>query len=257
MEDIARRTVVDLHIDGKKKKRCIKNPRFKCTKDFNQELSAFLMRKATVKLDKPLYVGQAILDVSKICMYKFFYNDVRQQYPNAKMLYTDTDSFFLSVETNDFYEEIDVAKYDTSNFPEDHPRYSSANKKVVGLPKDEGAGKPIAEFAVLRSKSYCVRFEEKEAKRHKGVKKYVVKTFTFDMYKRCLDSGRAAPKCQMTVIGQRLHEIKTQTLTKKTLSAFDDKRYYTDSINSLAHGHYKIDELLFKNAASYNKYGII
>ena len=291
MENVRNRIDVKLTVDNDVKKKWIKNPRFKCTKDFNEHLSGFLMNKATVTLDKPVYVGQAILDLSKTLMYDWYYNDIKKQYPDARMMYTDTDSFVLLIKTKDFYKEIPLEKYDTSNYPKEHPCYSSKNKKVIGLPKDEGGGQPISEFACLRSKSYCVKFAEWDAvkilpdtdeikaqrakirvmkdevdrhlakcelesmiknlrkdvnernggvKKCKGVKKCVAKDLTFDTYKSCLFTGNPAPDAQMSVILSKLHELKNYTFIKKTLSAFDDKRYYTDNVNSYAHGHYII-----------------
>jgi hypothetical protein len=74
----------------------------------------------------------------------------------------------------------------------------------------------------------------------KRVKKGVAKSLTFDTYRSCLFTGNPAPDAKMSVILSRLHELKNYTFIKKTLSAFDDKRYYTANINSYAHGHYKI-----------------
>ena len=118
---------------------------------------------------------------------------------------------------------MDPSKYDTSNFPELHPQYNVINKKVPGKMKDEGAGKPIVEFAALRSKSYCAQFQEFDLKRHKGVKRYVVKDWRLDMYKECLFTSTLPPSCEMNILQSKLHDIKTTTITKKTLSPFDDK----------------------------------
>lgn len=198
------------------------------------------MNKEVVTLNKPVYVGQAVLDLSKTLMYHYYYNDIRIRYPGARMMYTDTDSFVFYIETEDFYKETSLDKYDTSNYPQDSPFHSEVNKKMIGLPKDEGGGQPISEFVGLRAKSYCVKFEDWQMTKCKGVKKCVVKTIGFDAYKQCLITGKPAPDAQMTVINFKLHQIKNLTFTKKTLAAFDDKRYYTYSINSLAHGHHKI-----------------
>lgn len=76
-ENVRRRIDVRLTTEDKKKEKWIKNPRFKCTKEFNEDLSGFLMIKKTTTLNKPLYVGQAILDVSKILMYEYYYNNIK------------------------------------------------------------------------------------------------------------------------------------------------------------------------------------
>ena len=70
----------------------------------------------------------------------------------------------------------------------------------------------------------------------------MAKDLTLDAYKNCLFTGNPAPDARMSVILSKLHELKTHTSNKKTLSAFNDKRYCTDNINSYAHGCYKIKQ---------------
>ena len=80
MENVRNRIEVQLHTDRNKKLKRIKNPRFKCTKEINENLSAITLHKTEVELNKPIYVGQAILDISKTLMYDYFYT-LRKQYP--------------------------------------------------------------------------------------------------------------------------------------------------------------------------------
>ena len=140
------------------------------------------MKKKSLTFDKPVYIGMCILDISKTLMYDFHYNYIRSKYgEKAKLLFTDTDSLAYEVETKDFYKDIAsdvVDKFDTSNFPKDHPSriYTNANKKVVGMFKDEAGGKIIEEFVGLRSKLYSYKmYEGWEEKKCKGVKKPVDK----------------------------------------------------------------------------------
>ena len=112
---------------------------------FSNDLVGIDMRKSKLPLDKPVYTGMTILDNSKILMYDFFYNELKKEYgPRCELLYTDTDSLLLEVETEDFYEDMKSNKnlYDTSDFPKEHPLYSDANKKVIGKMKDECNGTP-------------------------------------------------------------------------------------------------------------------
>ena len=95
------------------------------------------------------------------------------------LLYTDTDSLVLFVETDDLYADMkqDLVIYKTSNYPEDHPLYTTANKKVVRQFKDELCGEPICEFVALRSKMYaCECAGGSSGKQAKGVQRDVVKT---------------------------------------------------------------------------------
>ena len=199
----------------KVKLRLVKNPIFKRAKEFNDTLTAYLMNPVTVTLDKPLYVGMAILDLSKILMYNYWYDVIRKKYPDARLLYTD--SIVFRVETEDKYKEMNLTKYDTSNYPKGHPCFSERNKKVVGLPKDEGGGQPISKFVALRSKSYCVKFQDTELKRHKGVKKCVVKNFTIDTYRDFLLSGKNGPDCKMTTLTVKVARDRNGHLHEKGL----------------------------------------
>ena len=115
---------------------------------FSKDLVGIDMRKSRLLLNKPVYTGMTILDNSKILMYDFFYNKLKKQYgPKCELLYTDTDSLLVEIETDDVYKDIETNKnlYDTSDYPKEHPLYSNTNKKVLGKMKDECNGTPIAE----------------------------------------------------------------------------------------------------------------
>ena len=119
------------------------------------------MKKVEVKMDKPVYLGQAILDISKSLMYEFWYHYIKPKYmDNARLCYMDTDSFIINIKTENFYRDIaNDAKewYDTSNYDENEKRTLpiGENKKVIGLFKDELGGKIMAEFIALRPKAYA------------------------------------------------------------------------------------------------------
>ena len=119
------------------------------------------MKKVEVKMKKPVYLGQAILDISKTLMYEFWYHYIKPKYrDNARLCYMDTDSFIINIKTENFYRDIaNDAKewYDTSNYDENEKRTLpiGENKKVIGLFKDELGGKIMAEFIALRPKAYA------------------------------------------------------------------------------------------------------
>ena len=206
------------------------------------------MKKKSLYFNKPVYLGMSVLDISKTLMYKFHYNYIKPKYgEKAKLLFTDTDSLAYEIKTKDFYKDISsdiVAKFDTSNFPKDHPSeiYTSANKKVVGMFKDEAGGKIIEEFVGLRAKlySYKMHASEKEEKKCKGVKKSAIeKNIKFDDYKKCLFGGGKQLR-KMIGIRNYKHEIFTEEVNKIALSRDDDKRtILPDKIHTLAHGHYR------------------
>ena len=115
------------------------------------------MNKTKVKMNKPIYLGLSILDISKILMYGFWYDYMKRKCnDNVKLCYMDTDSFVMNIKTKDFYKDIssDVDKrFDTSNYEVNRPLPTGKNKKVIGLMKDELGGK-ITEFVTLRPKAY-------------------------------------------------------------------------------------------------------
>ena len=68
------------------------------TKHFSEDLQAIEMRKTKVIMNKPVYLGQAILDISKTLMYEFWYDYIKSKYQEkAKLCYMDTDSFIIHI----------------------------------------------------------------------------------------------------------------------------------------------------------------
>ena len=107
--------------------------------------------------NKPIYVGQAILDLSKTLMFDFHYNYIRDKFGDkAELLFTDTDSLMYLIQTEDFYQDINKdikRKFDTSDYPEKHPSgiKIGINRKVIEKFKDEEGGKQITHFVGLYS----------------------------------------------------------------------------------------------------------
>ena len=140
------------------------------------------MGKTEIKINKPVYLAQAVLGLSKTLLYEFHYNYMRPKYGNkVELCYTDTDSFVYEIETKIFYRDTakDVKKrFDTSGYSRDdnRPLPIGENKKVTGLMKDELGGKTMTEFVALRAKMHVYRKIDKEVeeKRCKGRKKCVM-----------------------------------------------------------------------------------
>ena len=207
-------------------------PNFERSTIFDENLIACHMKKKTdVYFNKPIYVGQAILDLSKTLMFDFHYNYIRKKYGDkAELLFTDTDSLMYLMQTEDFYQDIkkDIKrKFDTSDYPEKHPSgiKTGINKKVIGKFKDEAAGKQITHFVGLRPKLYSFKLEDKgETRKAKGVKKNVIKNaLSFKDYKKCLFPEEEVMK-DMNIIRSKNHDIYSMTVNKLALSANDDKR---------------------------------
>ena len=102
-------------------------------------------------------MGACILETSKLHMYQFWYNHLKNKYNDkVELIYTDTDSFIIEVETDDIYKDTYENKnqYDFSEYPENHPNFDMLNKKVLGKFKDEFKSKIITEFITLKPKMY-------------------------------------------------------------------------------------------------------
>ena len=251
MENIRNRVNIKLTTTGEQFKKLTAKPNYESRKIFNENLVSVHMKKTSLTMNKPVYLGMSILDLSKTLMFDFHYKYIIPKYGNkAKLLFTDTDSFLYEIQTEDFYKDIsgDVKnRFDTSDYPEGHPSGipTGVNKKVLGMFKDEAAGKNITEFVGLRAKLYSYKMEEgKENKKCKGIKKAVVeKSISHKDYKTCLETGKEQLRRQ-NIIRSYEHTLYTEEINKVALSAADDKRYLLkDSFDTLAWGHYKIKEM--------------
>ena len=249
MENIRNRVNVKLVNTQERLKKLSAKPNLKSPpKIFSENLVSVHLKKTSLTMNKPVYLGMCILDLSKTIMYDFHYKYIKPKYgEKAKLLFTDTDSLMYEIQTEDFYKDIsgDVKdRFDTSDYPENHPSGipTGINKKVLGMFKDEAAGKIIKEFVGLRAKLYSfIKEDGKEKKRCKGVKKQVVKSsITHEDYKTCLLTGKELLRKQ-NIIRSYDHEVYTEEVNKIALSSIDDKRYILDDgIHTLAWGHYKI-----------------
>ena len=249
MENIRNRVNVKLVNTEERLKKLVAKPNLKSPpKIFSENLVSVHMKKTNLIMNKPVYLGMCILDLSKTIIYDFHYQYIKPKYgEKAKLLFTDTDSLMYEIETEDFYKDIsrDVKdRFHTSDYPENHPSGipTGINKKVLGMFKDEAAGKIIKEFVGLRAKLYSFIMEDgKENKRCKGVKTQVVKnSITHEDYKTCLKTGKEQLRKQ-NIIRSYEHEVYTEEVNKIALSSIDDKRYILgDGIHTLAWGHYKI-----------------
>ena len=251
MENIRNRVDVRLVNNVEKARKLAAKPNLKSPpKIFSENLISVHLKKTSLTMNKPVYLGMCILDLSKTIMFDFHYNYIKAKYEDkAKLLFTDTDSLMYEIETEDFYKDItgDVKKrFDTSDYPENHPSgiLTGINKKVLGMFKDEAAGKIIKEFVGLRAKLYSFIMDEGgETKKCKGVKKQVVESIlTHEDYKTCLTTGKEQLRKQ-NILRSYNHEVFTEEVNKIALSAEDDKRYIlSDGVHTLAWGHYKIKE---------------
>ena len=208
---------------------------------FSNSMAGIHMHKRRLVLNKPVYTGMTILENSKILMYRFYYNHLKARYgPRCELIYTDTDSLLLQIQTDDVYKDMDAFSwhYDTSNYPKDHELYSAKNKKALGKMKDECGGEPIEEVIALRPKMYSIMKPSSSIKKAKGVKKNVIEQeITHEHYKEAL-FGRRQYVHKMKILRSEGHEMYGMCMNKISLSPFDSKRWIADDgVHTLAYGH--------------------
>ena len=137
----------------------VMHPNFKSGTLLGSDLMGCEMGKIKVVMNKPGYLGQAILDLSKTIMYEFHYDYMKRKYRDEDLTLCcmDTDSLIYSICTEDFYKDIadDVeARFDTSGYVPDRPLPVGLNKKAIGLMKDELGDEIMREFICLWPKMY-------------------------------------------------------------------------------------------------------
>jgi hypothetical protein len=199
--------------------------------------------KKTVKLDKPIYAGFSILDLSKLHMFKFHYDVMKPKYgDNIQLLMTDTDSLVYEIQTEDIYKDMFEMKqhFDMSSYGKQNPIYDNTNNKVIGKFKDETGDKIITEFVGVRPKCYSFLTNDNvENKKLKGITKCVVKkNIKHEHYKKCVFNELTDNDKYVNVNSIRTKNFSNYSLVqkKKALDNNDDKRNW-NGIHSTAYGY--------------------
>ena len=180
METVRNHTDIKLIATEARRNCLVSEPNYHPTKIFSENLIVIEMKRTRILMNKPVYLGLSILEMSKTVMHEFWYDYMKPKYgEKAKLYYMDTCSFVVYIKTEDIY--VDIAKdverrFDGSNYEFERPLPIGKNKKVIGLMKDELDGKIIKEFAALRPKTYSYLTDSNNKdKKAKGTKKCVIK----------------------------------------------------------------------------------
>ena len=259
MGNIRNHREIKLVTSDKRRSILASEPNYHSSKRISKDMMIMEMKKVEVKMNKPIYLGQAILDISKTLMYEFWYDYIKPKYGDkARLCYMDTDSFVMNIKTEDFYKDIadDVERwFDTSNYDEkdERPLPIGKNKKVIGLFKDELGGKIMTEFCALRAKAYAYKLDDDtEMKKAKGTKKCIVKReLMFENYKDALFNDKIIIRSQQRFRSYN-HKVYTEEVNKIALSSNDDKRIQIfDKVTTFPYGTnvFKVceGEMLSKN----------
>ena len=253
MENVRNHRDIKLVTTNEKRNKLVSEPNYHTATQFSENLMAIEMKKTRVVLNKPIYLGQAILDISKTLMYKFWYDYIKTKYGDkAKLCYMDTDSFIIHIETEDFYKDIanDVDRwFDTSAYDkkDNRPLPIGINKKVIGMFKDELNGKIKEKLCAPRAKTYSYLIDCYDDDHHdknkiinkkaKGTKKCVIKRcLKFDDYKESIFNNKNILRSKQRFKSD-LHTIYTENINKIAISSNDHKRLQIyDKITTYPHG---------------------
>ena len=174
MENIRKGINVKLINDFKEYLKCVSNLNFISQKIFDKNFIAVHQIKTVLTLNKPIYVGFCILELSKLLMYQFHYDYVLKTFKSVKLLFTDADSLVYEINGDNVYEQCFKEKnlFHFSGYPKDSVYYDISSKKVLGKMKNEFNGTKINEFIGLKSKMYSlISVDNKEVNKAKGVNK--------------------------------------------------------------------------------------
>ena len=191
--------------------------------------------KPILTLNKPIYVGFTVLELSKWLMYDFHYNFIKKHF-DAELLFTDTDSLTYEIKSENVYEEFFKWKdlFDFSNYPKDSKFFDETNKKVIGKMKDEFDGKIVAEIFGLKSEVFSIK--KIDGKECKTAKRVSVAT-EFNKFKDVLFNKKIM-RDKMRRIETKQIKIGTYGIKTKCLSVFNDKIYVSDDgIHTQAYFH--------------------
>lgn len=230
----------------------------------DDDFASVALGKETICLNRPVYVGQAILDLSKLRMYRLQYVELekyRQEFNcEIEVIAGDTDSFFLHCRGVDVQNKLLPAMLrdellDTSNFDPSHALYTTRFTNEIGKFKDETGQKfEIIEAVFLRPKCYSLKTNEEACiKKAKGITYKTVKdVLTHDDYKNIYAAYEphehdepTSPKrlcIDQTTIRSINHQLHTVTSSKVALTCMDDKRVWISKNSSLPYGHCDLTE---------------
>ena len=171
MENLRKRMNVRLVNNEKDFLKYTSKPTLFTHKIIGKDYAAAHEIKPVLILNKPIYVGFTVLDLSKWKMYDFHYNFIKKNF-DAELLFTDTDSLTYEIKSKNVYEEFYKWKdlFDFSNYSKDSKFFNETNKKVFGKMKDEFGGIIVSEFVGLKSKVYSIKkIDGKEHNTRNGV----------------------------------------------------------------------------------------
>ena len=242
MENVLNRSNIKLiNNDPEKLLKLIRQPNFQNAYQISNKLCLVESKPVKTVFNQPIYLRACILETSKLHMYQFWYDHLKNKYNNkVELIYTDTDSFIIQVETDDIYKDMleDKNLYGFSEYPKDHHNYDIINKKVLMKFKDEMKSLIITEFIGLKPKMYSFNYINDDIivnkNTHKGIKESII--LKHDEYKRSLYKEELIYK-EFYNLQLNKQNIYLDKINKIALNPFESKRYWIDNINSIPYGY--------------------
>ena len=236
MENLRKRIKIRVVKNEKDVVKHISKPSYVSHKIFDEKLVAIHENKICLTLNKPIYVGFAVLEISKLAMYDFHYNIMKNTFNNFNLLFTDTDSLCYEICDESPYETFyeNRKHFDFSNYSKKSKYFCGDNKKVLAKMKDEYEGEAPKEFIGLRSKIYSILdAKNNEKSTHKGHNSHI----KYDEFYDTLFNKKVL-RHKMRGINSKSHKLFTYESNKISTSCYDDKRYILNNgINTLPYGH--------------------
>ena len=250
IEDVRKHREVKVCQNKQSFMKTISSPLFLNFKVFNENLVICFLKKKSIFQRSCHAIGLAILDLSKVHMYDLYYNHIIPETslsPISKdlsIMMSDTDSFLFTFKNKtkeQFLKDIEHIM-DFSNYPKNHKLFSLANAGQLGYLKDEMKGvSEIDAVVTLKSKCYSIKSKAANTNKCKGIPKIATSKLQFKHYKKALFEKKIF-NSKFAKITSKDHKVATTSITRKSLTGYDDKRYYLCDIHSIPYGHYKINE---------------
>ena len=235
MENLRKRINIRFVNNEKEFLKYTSKPSYVTHKLFDKDYDAIHETKPVLMLNKPIYIGFTVSDLSKSLMYDFHYNFFKKNF-SAELLFTDTDSLTYEIKSENVYEELYKWKdlFDFSNYSKDSKFFDDTNKKAIGKMKDEYGGAIIDQFIGLKSKMYLIK--KINGSESSTTKRVNIATKSNEFKDVLFNKKVISHKIKR--IQAKKHKIGTYEIDKISLSCFDDKRYVLDDgVNTLAYLH--------------------
>ena len=220
MENLQNRRELLFVSNKKQAEKSLLKPTFKSYQIIHNGLVSVSFAPSKIVRSKPTPVGASIIDLSKLSLYKFHYDEMKPRFGDKiKVCYKDAASLLYRVETENLYSEMATFKHllELSDYPEEHFLHDKTNKKVPLTMTDELQGKILSEVVCLRSKLYSIHFEGGVKQSAKAVQKSMRKPKSRIVQRMFAEQKKV--KRFMTQLRSKNHQTVVSRVHKVALSS--------------------------------------